>query len=435
MDFGETLQYLYNSLPVFQRIGSAAYKANLDNTHALDNYFNHPHRQYRSIHIAGTNGKGSVSHMIASVLAEAGYITGLYTSPHLREFTERIKINGQPVDRDYVVSFVENNRVVIESLKPSFFEMTVAMAFDYFALHKVDVAVIETGMGGRLDSTNIITPELSVITNIGLDHTQFLGKDLGSIASEKAGIIKRGIPVVIGERDEVTAPVFIEAAARNGAPVIFADERYSATLGKADYSNGIVTAGIFLDGKPLIGDIRFPLPGRYQEKNIQTVMQSLENLRSSFEISMDNIRMGLENVILNTSLEGRWQLIRKNPTVICDTAHNNEGLGIVIKQLDEIKHITRRFVIGFVNDKDVKSVLQLFPRDSVYYFTRSSVPRSMNEKELGDLAASAGLKGKIFDSVPEAYNAALADSCGDDLIFVGGSTFVVADLLNWADPR
>ncbi|TFH35497.1 MAG: bifunctional folylpolyglutamate synthase/dihydrofolate synthase, partial [Bacteroidia bacterium] len=273
MDFNETLQYLYDSLPVYQRIGSAAYKANLDNTRALDSHFGHPHRRYLSIHIAGTNGKGSVSHMIASVLAEAGYVTGLYTSPHLREFTERIKVNGKPAEQDYVVSFVENNRGILEHLRPSFFEMTVAMAFDYFALQKVDVAVIETGMGGRLDSTNIITPELSVITNIGLDHTQFLGPDLRSIAAEKAGIIKEGVPVVIGEKDEITSNLFIEAAEKRNSEIWFADDRYMALLGKIDYKRGIATTDIFKDGMPLFRKLEFPLPGRYQEKNIQTVMQ------------------------------------------------------------------------------------------------------------------------------------------------------------------
>jgi dihydrofolate synthase/folylpolyglutamate synthase len=430
MDFSETLQYLYSSLPVYQRVGSAAYKANLDNTYALDNYFGHPHREFISVHIAGTNGKGSVSHMIASILAEAGYITGLYTSPHLREFTERIKVNGRPVERDYVVDFVKHNRDMIERLKPSFFEMTVAMAFDYFARRKVEVAVIETGMGGRLDSTNIITPLLAIITNIGLDHTQFLGPDLPTIAVEKAGIIKEGIPVVIGESQMETSPVFIDAAKRKNAAISFADKRYRAKLGMPDYRKGIVMAGIFRDNKPVFENIEFPLPGRYQERNLQTVMQSVEIMEPLLTISGDHIRNGLKNVIRNTSLEGRWQLVQDNPLVICDTAHNSEGLRIVLEQLGELEYKTRRFVIGFVDDKDVKSVLELFPRDSVYYLTRSSVPRSMDENKLGAMATLSGLKGKIFSSVKEAYGAALTDSDPGDLVFVGGSTFIVADLLD-----
>lgn len=430
MDFRETLQYLYNSLPVYQRIGKAAYKANLDNTYALDDYFGHPHRSFRSIHIAGTNGKGSVSHMLASIMAEAGYTTGLYTSPHLREFTERIKVNGIQADQDYIVSFVEKNRDILERLKPSFFEMTVAMAFDYFALNEIDVAIIETGMGGRLDSTNIITPELSVITNIGLDHTQFLGPDLLSIGGEKAGIIKKGVPVVIGESDESLSVLFSSVAKKNDSKIFFAEERYRAVTVSTDYRTGIAQVDIFAGDQMIFDGIRLPLAGKYQEKNLQTVMQSLEVVAPGFGIEPSHIRRGLEGVISNTSLEGRWQVIKNNPLVICDTAHNGEGLKIVLSQLQEVSCRNLRFVIGFVSDKDVKTILRLFPAGAVYYFARSSVPRSMDENDLKSAAAEAGLKGKSYSTVASAYRAAIEDAEADDLIYVGGSTFVVADLLN-----
>lgn len=430
MDYRETIDYLFNSLPVYQRIGSAAYKANLDNTLALDNHFDHPHRRFKTIHVAGTNGKGSVSHLLASILAEAGYLTGLYTSPHLRDFTERIKVNGLPVESSFVTSFVNSNIKLLEEIKPSFFEMTVAMAFEYFAFRGVEVAVIETGMGGRLDSTNIITPLVSVITNIGLDHTQFLGPDLPSIAAEKAGIIKPGVPVVVGETDKTTKPVFTDKAAGNNSEIFFADTRYKVKSVETDYYAGIAEYDIFRDKSKIFERVKIPLPGRYQEKNLVTVMQTLEIIGNELNINDEAIRVGLSDVKKNTSFEGRWQVLGSEPLIICDTAHNSEGLRIVIEQLADTGCRTKRFVLGFVNDKDVRKVLGLFPSDGIYYFTRSSVPRSMGESEIKNTSEEFGLKGESFGGVAEAFNAALNDSDQGDLIYVGGSTFVVADLLD-----
>lgn len=460
MDYRETLDFLYSSLPFYQRVGAAAYKSGLENTIILDNHFKNPHKRFKTIHIAGTNGKGSVSHMLASVMAEAGMKCGLYTSPHLRDFTERIKVNGTPVGEDWVVAFVAENKEILKRVKPSFFEMTVAMAFDYFSRSDVDIAIIETGMGGRLDSTNIITPLLSVITNIALDHTAFLGPDRVAIAGEKAGIIKPGVPVVIGESDPDTDPLFIRVAGDKGAPLYFADRQFRAVVeatadplqpsllsvskgnivsqGNIVSHGNIVSQGntvsqgnIVSQGNRLaIDSIPFPLHGKYQEKNVQTVMQVLEIVGTGLNIQPSTISQGVTNVIVNTSLEGRWQVLRKDPLVILDTAHNESGLRSTIGQLKSIHGRGRlRFVVGFVNDKDVGSLLKLFPSDAAYYFTRSSVPRSMHEDEIAAFAAEAGISGHTFGSVASAYLEALKESSDRDIIYVGGSTFVVADLL------
>jgi dihydrofolate synthase/folylpolyglutamate synthase len=430
MDYKETLEYLFSSLPVYQRVGGAAYKANLDNSNVLDKHLLYPHRKFRSIHIAGTNGKGSVSHMIASILADAGYKTGLYTSPHLRDFTERIKVDGIPVTEEYIVLFVDRYRSLLERLKPSFFEMTVAMAFDYFVYKEVDIAVIETGMGGRLDSTNIITPELSIITNIGLDHTQFLGPDLISIAREKGGIIKPGVPVVIGETQEPISDIFASIAKRCNSDIYFADKEFRVNTLKSDLYKGESHLEIFNGPDLFIEDVMFPLAGSYQKRNVQTVMKAMTFEGNRLEVSKTHIKSGLSNVLKNTKLEGRWQVIRNNPLVICDTAHNHEGLSLTLAQLSEIDCNRRHFVIGFVNDKEISKILRLFPKEAEYYFTSSSVPRSMPGDRVAEIAAQLGLQGESFASVEDAYRSALTHAGKSDVLYIGGSTFVVADLLN-----
>ncbi|MBN1108517.1 MAG: bifunctional folylpolyglutamate synthase/dihydrofolate synthase [Bacteroidales bacterium] len=429
MKYAEAIEFLYSSLPAYHRIGKAAYRNNLDNTLALDDYFGHPHRQYKTIHVAGTNGKGSVSHMLASVLMEAGYSTGLYTSPHLKDFRERIMVNGVMISKPAVTGFVQKHRQLIDDLKPSFFEMTVAMAFDYFARVKTDVAVIETGMGGRLDSTNIINPVLSVITNTGYDHMEFLGSTLPEIASEKAGIIKPGVPVVIGETQPETEGVFLSRAADSSSEIVFADSRFRCTPGPPPAYSGQrkfivndLTEGSFYEGS-------IPLGGDYQKKNLQTLFQAVNILRREFKISDQALLRGIARVVENTRLRGRWQIISRDPLVICDTGHNPEGIKYVMDQLARTEATAKHIIIGFVNDKDLDAVLPLFPRDAHYYFTRASVERAMDEKVLMKKAMEHGLKGQSYPAVAEAFEAARADASSSDLIFVGGSTFVVAEVL------
>jgi dihydrofolate synthase/folylpolyglutamate synthase len=430
MDYNQTVEFLFSQLPAYHRIGKAAYKNNLDNTHALDDHFNHPHLKFRSLHIAGTNGKGSVSHMLAATLQEAGYSTGLYTSPHLVDFRERIKINGNLIPEKAVIEFVEKNRSVIESVKPSFFEMTVAMAFDFFATEKVDVAVIETGLGGRLDSTNIITPVLSVITNIGHDHMDLLGDTFEKIASEKAGIIKPGIPVVIGETQEDTAPVFRSKAQEMNCEIKFADQNYRCQLlngnaGKGEWDFVIKTMRneAALTGVTVLG-------GDYQKKNLVTVYQSASMISDEFEISENNIRDGIRKVIINTGLSGRWQILGHSPLLICDTGHNREGLEYVVGQLAGIPRRKLHIVLGFVSDKDLSLVLPLFPQDAEYYFTKASVTRALDEKKLKKEAEKYNLEGRDYPDVKTAINAARKNASDKDVIFIGGSTFIVADCLS-----
>lgn len=429
MTYDETVSYLFSLLPAYHRVGKAAYKGNLDNTIELDRYFGHPHRKFRTIHIAGTNGKGSVSHMLASIMQDAGYRTGLYTSPHLKDFRERIRLDGQMISENEVVEFVRLHGSIIDKLKPSFFELTVALAFDYFARMDTEVAVIEVGMGGRLDSTNIITPELSVITNIGHDHMEFLGNTLAAVAGEKAGIIKNGVPVVVGETRDETREVFIRRAEEMNAPVLFADSLFRCTLGSLDNGSGLrdYTLTDLRDNGTVSGTT--PLGGLAQQKNIQTVAAAKEKLEGPFNLISDNLISGISKVISNTGLMGRWQILGLSPLTVCDTGHNREGLEYVMQQIHEIPRSKLHMVIGFVNDKDLTGVLPLFPRDALYYFTRASVPRALDEKLLMAEAVTYGLRGSCYDTVAGALNAARAVAGQDDMIFIGGSTFIVADAL------
>ena len=408
MNYKDTLDYLYNSAPLFQQIGAGAYKEGLENTWALDEHFGHPHRSFRSIHIAGTNGKGSCSHTLAAILQEAGYKVGLYTSPHLIDFRERIRVNGQPVPEAYVIRFVEEERAFFEPLHPSFFELTTAMAFRYFAEEKVDVAVVEVGLGGRLDCTNIIRPDLCIITNISLDHVQFLGDTLEKIAGEKAGIIKPGIPVVIGETTPETRPVFQKKAEEVGAPIHFAEEEV----------------------KEVHPDWEYELKGLYQEKNRRTLWAALPLLQEGgYQISESDIQAGFAHVVELTGLMGRWQKLQEHPTVVSDTGHNVGGIQYIAEQLRRQVFRQLHIVIGMVNDKDVRGVLALLPREATYYFTQASVKRALPAGQLARLAAEAGLQGTCYPDVPSAVRAAQKESLPEDFIFVGGSSFIVADLL------
>lgn len=408
MDYQHTLEYLYNSVPMFQQVGSSAYKEGLENTLALDEHFGHPHRNFRTIHVAGTNGKGSCSHTLAAILQEAGYRTGLYTSPHLVDFRERIRVNGQPVPEEYVIRFVEEERSFFEPLSPSFFELTTAMAFRYFADQKVDVAIIEVGLGGRLDCTNIIRPDLCIITNISFDHTQFLGSTLAQIASEKAGIIKQDIPVVIGETTPETRPVFAEKAQAVQAPICFAENHVPEEYSDMDYE----------------------LKGLYQEKNRRTLLTALPLLKKAgYHLSEQAIRNGFAHVCELTGLMGRWQKLQDAPTLICDTGHNVGGITYIAEQLKQQTYRKLHIVMGMVNDKDIRGVLALLPRDADYYFTKASVKRALPEAELARLANAAGLQGECYPDVPTAVRAAQEKSLPEDFIFVGGSSFIVADLL------
>ena len=410
MNYQDTLEYLYNSAPMFQQVGAGAYKEGLENTRALDAHFRHPHEHFHSLHIAGTNGKGSCSHTLAAILQSAGYRVGLYTSPHLVDFRERIRVNGQPISEDYVIRFVEEERAFFEPLSPSFFELTTAMAFKYFADEKVDVAVVEVGLGGRLDCTNIIHPDLCIITNISLDHTQFLGHTLAQIAGEKAGIIKPGIPVVIGETTPETRPVFCQKAQEEGAPIHWAEEEGHEN----DYPG-----------------LSFELKGLYQEKNRRTLLTALPILKEiGYRLTENDIRQGFAHVVELTGLMGRWQKLQNSPTLICDTGHNTGGIAYIAQQLRAQPCHRLHIVLGMVNDKDIRGVLALLPHEADYYFTQASVKRALPADELARLGTEAGLKGEAFANVPAAVRAAQKRSLPEDFIFVGGSTFVVADLLS-----
>lgn len=405
MTYPEALDWMYSQLPMYQRIGSQAYKKDLTNTIALARQLNNPHVQFKSIHIAGTNGKGSTSHMLASVLQEAGYKVGLYTSPHLKDFRERIKINGKEIEKRYISRFIKQNKGFLERQGLSFFEMTVGLAFDYFAHHKIDIAVIEVGLGGRLDSTNIITPEVSVITNISFDHMQMLGNTLPEIAFEKAGIIKPSVPVVIGERKSETQEIFSIKSKECKAPIYFASD----------------------EKKPLPS---YELKGNYQVHNVRTVLKTVEVLQNSgYKISKQNLEKGLLNTVKNTGLQGRWQQVGSNPTIICDTAHNKDGLQYTMKQIEEYTFDQLHIVLGVVNDKDLESVLPLFPKRAVYYFCKPNVPRGLDEKILQHKASAYGLKGKNYKSVRQAFKNAKSNAQPNDFIYVGGSTFVVAEVV------
>ena len=425
MTYEETITYLYNSAPLFQNVGGDAYKEGLGTTQTLDKHFGHPHRKFRTIHVAGTNGKGSCSHTLAAILQSAGYKVGLYTSPHLVDFRERIRVNGEMIPRQRVIDFVEQHRSFFEPLHPSFFELTTAMAFNYFAEQNVDVAVIEVGLGGRLDCTNIIRPDLCVITNISFDHIQFLGDTLAKIAAEKAGIIKPGIPVVIGETTPETKPVFMETAQKQGAPIHFAEEEQ------------LVVSHLPQNGKNYYWTRDYPhlegeLGGLCQVYNTNTLMSAIRVLTSiGYKIEEEHVRRGFANVCALTGLMGRWQKIQESPAAFCDTGHNKAGIELILKQLSIQKYHHLHIVIGMVNDKDIRGVLDMLPRNATYYFTKASVSRALNEREVQRLAKEvAGLEGNTYPNVKEAFEAANANAQKDDFIFVGGSTFVVADLLN-----
>lgn len=406
-DFQQYSDYIFNMAPSYQNVGSKAYKEGLSNTVLFDERLGNPHTKYKTIHIAGTNGKGSCSHTIASILQESGYKVGLYTSPHLLSFTERIRVNGKPIEEDYVMDFIDEHRTFIESISPSFFEVSTALAFKYFADREVDIAVIEVGLGGRLDCTNIITPILSIITNISLDHIQHLGNTLDKIAFEKAGIMKKGIPCVIGETVDETLPVFEQHAKETCTPVIYCSSKARKEM-----------------------ESIFELKGLYQRKNINTILTSINELRLlGLNISDASIENGLRRVIENTGLRGRWEQIKKNPTIVCDTGHNIGGFAYISQQLKEQKCKTLRIVFGMVNDKDISGVISLLPDNAEYYFCQASVKRALSVEDLAKLASDKGLKGRLFTSVSEAIDTAISDSSEDDFIFVGGSTFVVADLL------
>lgn len=423
MNYQETLQWLFTQLPMYQREGKAAYKANLDNTLALDAHFKHPHRHFKTIHIAGTNGKGSVSHLIASILQEAGYKIGLYTSPHLKDFRERIRINGEMIPQQDVIDFVEQNQSFFASIKPSFFEMTVAMAFDYFYKEKVDIAIIEVGLGGRLDSTNIISPLLSVITNISFDHIALLGDTLPQIAEEKAGIIKPHTPVVIGTRDKAYDFVFTEKAKQMESDITFVTDLYRCQVTPSgDFEIS------YENTKPQL--ISSQLKGFYQCQNIPTVLESIRQLqRMGLVIDNQHIERGIAHVIDNTKLLGRWQTLQTKPFTVCDTGHNIAGITQIMNQLTHCNYRHLHFVIGMVNDKDVSGVLQLLPKDATYYFCKAAIPRAMPETELAEKARLCDLKGCSYETVAEAYAAALRQAAPEDMIFIGGSTFTVAEVV------
>jgi dihydrofolate synthase / folylpolyglutamate synthase len=432
MNYQQTLDFLYSQLPMFHRIGPAAYKANLDNTWALANHLGNPEKKLRSIHIAGTNGKGSVAHILASVFQEAGYKTGLCTSPHLKDFRERFRVNGEMMAESYVSAFVEKHRSFFETIKPSFFEMTIAMTFAWFAEQEVDIAIIETGLGGRLDSTNIINPELSVITNVGLDHMNLLGNTIEEIAREKAGIIKPGIPVVAGKSREEAMQVFQKKAAETGSEIFFADHTIKVEL-KSFFSSD---EGRFMEGsikgKTKKVDFQCPLTGTYQLENICTVAQAVEviNQAGRFSVSDNALARGLKNVIKNTGLVGRWQILSQKPLVICDTGHNVDGIRSVMENINLTPHKNLHFVLGMMNDKDISGILTLLPSEkTTYYFCKPDVPRGLSVDDLEKEAARVGLKGIKFGSVREALSHAKSMAAEDDLVFVGGSTFVVAEVV------
>ena len=428
MTYKETLDWMFNKLPMYQRIGAAAYKADLNNTIQLLQLLDNPHHNFKSVHVAGTNGKGSTSHMLASVFQEAGYKTGLYTSPHLIDFRERIRINGEMIPEENVVQFIDTYKAKFEAMELSFFEMTVGMAFDYFSKEKVDIAIIEVGMGGRLDSTNLITPELSIITNIDFDHMKFLGDTRAKIAYEKAGIIKSGIPVVIGETHPETEQVFIDKAKEGNSPIYFADQIFDCDKIHIE-SNTTQQFDVWKNSELYMEALEIPLMGNYQQKNLTTVMCSLDLLRGNFDLTEDHIRDGIGKVISNTHLMGRWQILNSDPLTIADTGHNVAGITEVVRQLAEMNYEKLHFVLGMVNDKDVESVLQLLPRGAEYYFCKADIPRGLDANILAEKAFDMGLRGMAYESVRHAYRSAVNNARFGDVVFIGGSNFTVAEVV------
>ena len=434
MNYQETCEYLFNQMPMFERQGASGYKEGLTNTHLIDKHLGHPHQSYATIHIAGTNGKGSCSHTIASILQECGYKVGLYTSPHLVDFRERIRINGKPISELYVTQFVEKERAFLEPLHPSFFEVTTAMAFQYFKDQKVDVAVIEVGLGGRLDCTNIITPILSVITNISFDHTQFLGDTLAKIAAEKAGIIKKGVSVVIGEANDETRPVFEAKAQEMGAPITFAEDEPEILRAEPLLGGGMQY--FTKHNRVLQGD----LGGSYQEKNMNTILIATQVLAKlgyfclcdkpeNFDKCLDELQQAIGNVAKHTGLMGRWQIIQQTPKVVCDTGHNVGGWQYLSLQLKQQQCHQMHIIFGMVNDKDLDGVLKLLPKKAIYYFTKADNKRALSESALQLQAMKYGLSGNIYPSVREAYTACMNNASNNDFVFVGGSSYIVGDFL------
>lgn len=428
MTYEETIDYLFHATPVFENVGASAYKEGLTNTLALDNHFNHPHRQYKTIHVAGTNGKGSCSHTLASILQTEGYKVGLYTSPHLIDFRERIRVNGKCIDQDRVIRFVEEERSFFEPLHPSFFELTTALAFTYFAEQKIDVAVIEVGLGGRLDCTNIITPILSIITNISLDHTQFLGNTLPLIAKEKAGIIKNHIPVVVGETTTETKNVFEEVANQHDAPLIFAEDANEIIASR--YDNALQERVYKTQS---FGQVHGDLMGNYQDKNTNTVLNAVKVLKNYdlIKLSDNNIHQGFKQVSTTTGLLGRWQCIQKSPATYCDTGHNVGGWIYLSQQLAQQDCEQMRIVFGMVNDKDLSTIMQMLPQNAQYYWTQPACQRAFPVEKVAQLGRENHLHGKAFPTVMDAYQAAMHDADAQDFIFIGGSSYVVADLLTF----
>ena len=423
--YADTLHYLYAQLPMFTRVGASAYKKDLHNTLALCNALHNPERKFKSVHIGGTNGKGSSSHMLAAILQTAGYKTGLYTSPHLRDFRERIRINGQMIPEQEVINFVNSHQALFEEINPSFFEATVGLAFDYFAKQQVDIAIIEVGLGGRLDSTNVINPLLSLITNIGLDHQDILGTTLREIASEKAGIIKTTTPIIIGEKQAEIADVFENKAIEANAKILFASDCWTITP-KETAPLLVVNAHSSKQNLELVLDLR----GSYQVKNLAGVLTTVDELRQQgFKISEEHLKTALKQVTSLTGLQGRWQTLQQEPLVICDTGHNEDGIKEVLKNIANTPHQNLHMVWGMVKDKDVAKILELLPKEATYYFCQPNIPRGKPSEELAQEAQKYQLKGQAYASVAEAYQQALSHAQPNDLVFIGGSTFVVAEVL------
>lgn len=428
MNYAETTNWMFNKFPMYQKIGASAYKPDLGNIKELLDFLGNPQNSFKTVHVAGTNGKGTVSHTLASIFQECGYKTGLYTSPHLLDFRERIRINGKMIPEQNVIDFIGDNKGKFEEMQLSFFEMATGMAFDYFAKEKVDIAIIEVGLGGRLDSTNVINPELSIITNISLDHVNMLGNTLAEIAVEKAGIIKPNTPVVIGETQPETKDVFIKKAQECKAPIFFADQIVDCDkihIESLDYQK----FDIWKDNELYIEAVEFPLLGYYQKKNLATVICAVEQLKAKFNIEKKDVINGLEFVVKNTNLMGRWQILSRQPLVIADTGHNVGGIKEIVMQLSDMTFRKLHFVLGCVNDKDIDGILHLLPHYADYYFCKADIPRGLDANILADKALEAGLRGKVYESVQQAYNSALNNAHFDDVVFIGGSNFTVAEVI------
>ncbi len=428
MTYTETIEYLFSRLPMFSRMGAAAIKTDLANTKKICDWLGNPQDKFKCIHIAGTNGKGSCSHMIAAILQECGYNTGLYTSPHLKDFRERIRINGEMVSKDFVISFTERIKPLIEEINPSFFELTVGMAFEYFAEQRTDIAVVETGLGGRLDSTNIIMPELSVITNIGKDHMNILGDTLPLIAAEKAGIIKKNVTAVIGESSDETDEVFMSVATERHAPIVFADTRYYAS--DWQHKNGLLETNIVNSHDQSRVSYQLDLPGYYQLKNLVTVSETIHQLRSKkYDLPQEKVTRALKQVKKLTGLHGRWEVIHQHPQVVLDVAHNEDGIRELANQVELSDYRQLHIIFGMVKDKEIDNVLALLPPQAEYYFTKAQIPRALPETVLQQKALAVGLKGEVYSDVNDALKTALANASKEDLILVCGSVFVVGEVL------